>query len=61
MRLHFFFLLTFCDELLDVSRVELFILEQVLFHYDEDGCRCTATATNVVPLTVAKSYGVLHA
>ena len=42
-----------------MSCVELLVLEQVLLHGNEDGCRCTATATNVVPLAVAKSYRVL--
>ena len=42
-----------------MSCVELFVLEQVLLHGEEDGCRRTATATDVVPLTIAKSYRVL--
>ena len=55
MRLRF----TFRDEFLDLSCVELLVLELVLLHGNEDGCGCTATATNVVPLAVAKSYRVL--
>ena len=53
------FSLTLRDELLDVSRVELFILEQLLLQGKEDGRRCPATPTDVVPLAVAQSHRVL--